>query len=169
VSDFCKHQHNVHKTHAQCEILKQHGQEYVTLLTCKTCKTDWQDGKEPEPNQLNNTLLSLLKKQNKGWKNLVATYWQSLKQHAANGFGTVSQEVYDERTQACKSCDLIKEDGKTCGVCGCDVTEKCWWEVSSCPHPNGAKWISLVVLPEAPKLKSPCGGCGKKNDTKGSG
>ena len=45
--------------------------------------------------------------------------------------GKVNQEVYDDRLNACHSCEHLKDN--QCGICGCYVKQKAKWSTESCP------------------------------------
>lgn len=47
----------------------------------------------------------------------------------------VGEEVYENRLQICKSCELL--NAGTCGACGCYVELRAIAKVGKCPH---KKW-----------------------------
>ncbi|MDT0443518.1 hypothetical protein [Streptomyces johnsoniae] len=66
---------------------------------------------------------------------------------AASGFRRVSEEVYQSRTAACRSCVHLSypprkgiyrlagsaQEKSVCGQCGCDVRRKAWLPAERCP------------------------------------
>jgi|TARA_R100000479_G_scaffold164543_1_gene103422 hypothetical protein len=68
--------------------------------------------------------------------NLIRKGWsltKSLIRYASEGFPNVSEEIFEKRMLICNSCELLKRDKGTCGVCGCVVEYKGRMKTESCP------------------------------------
>ena len=68
----------------------------------------------------------------KGW-----SLTKSLMRYAVEGFPNVSEEIFEKRMLICNSCELLKRDKGTCGVCGCVIEYKGRMQTESCPK---SKW-----------------------------
>lgn len=64
------------------------------------------------------------------WKQ-IWTYSKALVKDAANGFGTASEEVQEQRLAICSTCPF--RNGTACGRCGCPLDKKVSYPRESCP------------------------------------
>lgn len=67
------------------------------------------------------------------------------------------EEIYNDRLEICKGCDLIDLSGHECmvpgtqpccGECGCSLALKLRSLSAACGHPKGAKWEALISYEE---------------------
>lgn len=49
-----------------------------------------------------------------------------------------SQDVYEERLQACRGCEALHKG--LCKYCGCFVMVRARKEAQTCPYPGNSKW-----------------------------
>jgi|10_taG_2_1085330.scaffolds.fasta_scaffold36665_2 hypothetical protein len=68
--------------------------------------------------------------------NLTSKAWsltKSLMRYAVEGFPNVSEKVFEKRMLICNSCEFLKRNNSSCGVCGCAIEYKGRMKTESCP------------------------------------
>jgi len=72
-------------------------------------------------------------------KNLAKFTWDILKSSLTNRDALlVSDEIYNQRLEICKSCEWYDETQNRCKECGCWLEQKARWSLDSCPQD---KWV----------------------------
>ena len=68
-------------------------------------------------------------------KNLAKFAWDVLKESLSNDSTSllVSDQIYNERLEICKSCDWYDPNEIRCKNCGCWLENKARWSLDSCP------------------------------------
>ena len=67
-------------------------------------------------------------------KNLAKFAWDVMKESLSNNNSLlVSDEIYNERLEICKSCEWYDEEQNRCKECGCWLEHKARWSLDSCP------------------------------------
>lgn len=71
--------------------------------------------------------------------------------------------IANERWKICRECSLVDFDGKNCAApgtqpccseCGCSLAFKMRALSTSCPHPEGSKWGSVITEEEEDELNA---------------
>ena len=73
-------------------------------------------------------------------KNLAKFAWDVINESLRKGAPLqVSDSIYNERLEICKSCDWYDPEQIRCKECGCWLEQKARWSLDSCPI---GKWSS---------------------------
>jgi hypothetical protein len=57
---------------------------------------------------------------------------KAVTKHSLDGWQNVGEEVYNQRTDACKTCEF--RVNARCRLCGCFISEKALWASEDCPQ-----------------------------------
>ena len=64
---------------------------------------------------------------------MLRSFTSELTTYVKNGAPNVSEENYELRLDACRSCEHLDEKLMRCKLCGCLIQNKAKWKTTTCP------------------------------------